>query len=107
MALSNFFNGQLYGRMSDDLQLAGVSKRMHDGYLRAVRQLADYCSTPPDQITEDQLRRFFPHLKNERHFASGSMRVAFQQSLQTIDLFLQLGDQLRLFPDNRSSRIVF
>jgi site-specific recombinase XerD len=63
--------------MSDDLHLAGVSKRTHEGYLRAVRQLADFCETPPDQITEDQLRGFFLHLKNERHFAYGSMRVAF------------------------------
>jgi len=77
MALSNFFNGKLYQRMSDDLHLAGVGKRTHDGYLRAVRQLADYCQTTPDQITEDQLRRFFLHLKNERKFATGSMRVAY------------------------------
>lgn len=77
MALSKFFTGQLYQRMSDDLHLAGVSKRTHDGYLRAVRQLADYGCVTPDQISEDQLRRYFLHLKNERHFASGSMRVAF------------------------------
>lgn len=77
MAHSTCFNGPLYERMSDDLHLAGVSQRTHDGYLRAVRQLADFCKTSPDQIDEDQLRRFFLHLKNERHFAYGSMRVAF------------------------------
>jgi integrase/recombinase XerD len=77
MAHSTYFNGPLYGRMSDDLHLAGVAKRTHDGYLRAVRQLADYCQTPPDQIIEDQLRQYFLHLKNERHFATGSMRVAY------------------------------
>ena len=77
MAHSTYFNGPLYKRMSDDLHLAGVSQRTHEGYLRAVRQLADFCETPPDQITEDQLRGFFLHLKNERHFAYGSMRVAF------------------------------
>ena len=77
MAKSNFFNGKLYQRMSDDLHLAGVSQRTHDGYLRAVRQLADYCQQAPDQISEDALRRFFLHLKNERHFAYGSLRVAY------------------------------
>ncbi len=77
MAHSTYFNGALYKRMSDDLHLAGVGQRTHDGYLRAVRQLADFCETSPDQIREDQLRRFFLHLKNERHFAYGSMRVAF------------------------------
>ncbi len=77
MAHSTYFNGALYQRMSDDLHLAGVSQRTHEAYLRAVRQLAGFCEMSPDKITEDQLRRFFLHLKNERHFAYGSMRVAF------------------------------
>jgi len=76
MARSTYFNGELYQRMSDDLHLAGRSKRTHDGYLRAVRQLADFCQTSPEKITEAQLRKFFLHLKNERKFAYGSMRVA-------------------------------
>ena len=62
--------------MSDDLQLAGLSQRTHDGYLRWIRQLADYCQTTPDAITEDQLRRIFLHLKHKRKFASGSLSVA-------------------------------
>lgn len=76
MSLSRFFHGPLYQRMSDDLQLAGMSQRTHDGYLRAIRQLADFCQTTPDQINEDQLRQFFLHLKVERNFAPGSLRVA-------------------------------
>jgi len=74
---SPYFNGQLYERMSEDLHLGGMSKRTHEGYLRAVRQLADFCKRSPDQISEDQLRKFFLHLKNDKAFASGSMRVAF------------------------------
>lgn len=77
MAKSNYFNGELYQRMSDDLHLAGVAKRTHDGYLRAVRQLADYCHCSPERVSEEQVRRYFLHLKNERHFATGSLRVAF------------------------------
>jgi site-specific recombinase XerD len=63
--------------MSEDLHLGGMAKRTHEGYLRAVRQLADFCRTSPDQISEDQVRRFFLHLKNDKAFASGSLRVAF------------------------------
>ena len=74
---SPYFNGALYERMSEDLHLGGMSKRTHEGYLRAVRQLADFCKRSPDQITEDQLRKFFLHLKNHKAFASGSLRVAF------------------------------
>lgn len=76
-AASRNFDGKLYQKMNEDLQLAGMSKRTVHGYLRAVRQLADYCQSTPDKITEQQLRRFFLHLKNERHFAYGSLRVAF------------------------------
>lgn len=75
MAHSQYFTGKLYQRMSDDLHLAGTAKRTHDGYLRAVRQLADFCQRSPDQISEDQLRAFFLHQKNDRNFASGSLRV--------------------------------
>jgi site-specific recombinase XerD len=63
--------------MSDDLQLAGMSRRTVHGYLRAVRQLADYCRTRPDRVTEAQLRRYFLYLINEKQFAYGSLRVAF------------------------------
>ena len=71
MAHSSYFNGSLYQRMSDDLHLGGMSERTHSGYLRAVRKLADYCRRAPDEITEDQLRRFFLHMKN------GTLRVAY------------------------------
>jgi len=62
--------------MSEDLHLGGMSERTHAGYLRAVR-LADYSKTAPDKITEDQLRRYFLFLKNEKKFAYGSLRVAY------------------------------
>lgn len=77
MAHSQYFTGKLYQRMSDDLHLAGMSERTHDGYLRAVRQLCDFAERAPDRVTEDQLRQFFLHLKNEKNFATGSLRVAF------------------------------
>ena len=76
MAKSSFFNGSLYQRMSEDLHLTGKGQRTHDGYLREIRKLADYCQTSPDQINEDQLRRYFLHLKNEKHYAEGSLRVS-------------------------------
>lgn len=74
---SRYFDGKLYQKMNEDLQLAGFSKRTVHGYLRAVRQLADYCQCRPNKITETQLRRYFLYLKNEKQFAYGSLRVAF------------------------------
>ncbi|QDS95669.1 Tyrosine recombinase XerC [Roseimaritima multifibrata] len=76
-AASKFFCGDLYRTMNEDLQLAGMSKRTVHGYLRAVRQLADWAKKTPDRVTEPQLRRYFLYLKNEKEFAYGSIRVAF------------------------------
>jgi hypothetical protein len=62
--------------MTQDLQLAGLSERTQDAYTRAVRQLAEYFRTPPDRLTESQLREYFPHLRNDRHFVAASLGIA-------------------------------
>lgn len=53
-------------RMKEDLQLRGLSKKTQQGYLRAVRQLAEYCKKPPDEIDEEELRQYFLYLSNEK-----------------------------------------
>jgi site-specific recombinase XerD len=63
--------------MLHDLQLTGLSQRTQEAYLRAVRQLADHFHTPPDRLTEPQLRDSFLHLKNDRHFAAASLGIAY------------------------------
>jgi len=75
MAESTYFTGALYQKMSEDLQLTSKAKRTHDGYLREIRKLADHYRLSPDRITEAQLRTYFLHLKNVRHFAAGSLTV--------------------------------
>lgn len=77
MATKTYFSGKLYDRMSEDLHLAGLGERTHDGYLRAVRKLCEFCRRSPDRITEPQLRKYFLYLKNDRKFATGSLRVAY------------------------------
>ena len=77
MATKTYFSGKLYDRMSEDLHLAGMGERTHAGYLRAVRQLCAFCRRSPDRITEPQLRKYFLYLKNDRKFATGSLRVAY------------------------------
>lgn len=63
-------------RMSEDLQLRGLSERTQTAYLRAVRKLVEHAERPADQVTEQQVRRYLLHLKTERQFAPGSLRVA-------------------------------
>jgi site-specific recombinase XerD len=64
--------------MLQDMQLVGHSFATQHSYLRAVRQLVNYCRTAPEQITEDQLRRFLLHLRNEKQHAAGTLKVAYQ-----------------------------
>jgi integrase/recombinase XerD len=64
-------------RMLQDLQLAGLSERTQEAYLRAVRQLADHFHSRPDRLSEQQVREYFLHLKNDRKFASASLGIAY------------------------------
>ena len=75
-AQSPFFKGILFQKMAQDLRLAGLAKRTVYGYLRAVRQLADYSEKSPDQLDEQDLRKFLLHLIVEREVASGTQSVA-------------------------------
>jgi hypothetical protein len=67
-------------RMRQELQLAGLSERTQEAYLRSVRQLATHFGKPPDQVTEPELRQYLLLLlllKNEKHFAPASLKIAF------------------------------
>lgn len=64
-------------RMRQQLQLAGLSERTQEAYLRAVRQLATHFGKPPDQVSEPELRQYLLFLKNEKHFAPASLKIAF------------------------------
>jgi integrase/recombinase XerD len=75
-AQSDFFPVELRKRLADDLQLSGMANRTVNGYLRAVRQLADFVKHSPQDVTDDNIREYFLHLKNQRQFANGSLRVA-------------------------------
>jgi site-specific recombinase XerD len=63
-------------QMHQDLQLAGLSERTQEAYLRAVRQLADHFHKAPDRLSEEQLRQYLLYLKNDKQFAPSSLIVA-------------------------------
>jgi hypothetical protein len=51
---------------------AGMSERTQSrkaGYVRAVRLLAEHYKKLPDKITEDELRRYFPYIKNDKKWS--------------------------------------
>ena len=49
-AASQYFKGNWYRKLIEDLQLAGKAKRTVYGYVRAVRKLADFHQKSPHQI---------------------------------------------------------
>jgi integrase/recombinase XerD len=67
----------LHKRMQQDLQLAGLSEGTQDSYLRAVRQLTDHFHTPPERLSEQQVREYLLYLKNHKKFASTSLGIAY------------------------------
>lgn len=67
---------ELRQRMLEDMQLRGLAPKTQTSYLRAVRQLAQYYSKPPDQITEEEIRDYFLYLKNEKKASRSACTVA-------------------------------
>jgi site-specific recombinase XerD len=61
--------------MMEDMQLRGLSKKTQEGYLRAVRQLAEHCKKPPDKIDEQDLRQYFLYLANVKKVSRSTWRV--------------------------------
>lgn len=66
---------ELRRRMKEDLQLAGYSTRTVASYIDTVRVLANYYHRSPDLITEDEIRRFFLYMINERKSSASSITV--------------------------------
>ena len=64
-------------RMVQDMQLAGCSPGTQDQYLGAVRRMSRFVGVSPDRLTENQLRKYFLHLKNERKLAPGTLKGAY------------------------------
>jgi integrase/recombinase XerD len=83
--------------MVEDMQLRGLSEKTQDGYVRAVRQLAEHYDKSPQNITDEELRQYFLHLTNVKHLSPSTIRVTlygikflFQHTLRkewpTLDL---------------------
>ena len=67
---------ELRQRMIECLQLRGLSERTQESYVRAVRQLAEHYHKAPDLISEEELRQYFLHLKNVKHYARNTTTIA-------------------------------
>lgn len=72
-------------RLIDDLYLAGYAHRTVQSYTGVVVQLAKHFGRSPDEITEEELRLFFVHLKEQRNLSDSS----FKQYISGIKFFYE------------------
>jgi integrase/recombinase XerD len=67
---------KLRQRMIEDMQLHGFSPSTQVQYVIAVRDLAQYFHRSPDQLSDEDLRRYFLYLTNERKLARSTTTIA-------------------------------
>lgn len=64
-------------QMLQDMQLAGLSDRTHESYLRSVRKFAQWLGKSPDVAAENDLRKYLLFIKNDQQWEGNSLRVAY------------------------------
>lgn len=57
-------------KMKEDLVLSGKRSKTVQAYLSAVRQLARYYNTAPDQLGEEQVRTWLVYLADQKKWPS-------------------------------------
>ena len=63
-------------RMLEDMQLKGFAERTQECYTRSVRQLSQHYNKPPAQISEEELRKYFLHIKNVKKWKRATVTIA-------------------------------
>lgn len=63
-------------RMLEDMALRGFTEKTQSSYVRAVEGLARYHGRAPDALSDEDIRRYFVHLKCERKLARPTITIA-------------------------------
>ncbi len=63
-------------RMIEDMSLRGFTEKTQSSYVRAVEGLARYHHRGPESLSDEQIRRYFVHLKCERKLARPTITIA-------------------------------
>ena len=63
-------------RMLEDMDLRGFSVKTQNSYVRSVAQLARYFNRGPETLSDEEIRRYFVHLKVERKLARQTVTIA-------------------------------
>jgi integrase/recombinase XerD len=63
-------------QLAEHLSLRSLSSRTHAEYLRYIRKLAGHCGKDPATLQEHEGRAYLISLKEQKHYAPSSMRIA-------------------------------
>ena len=94
-------------RMIDDMRLAGFAERTREVYIQAVRRIAAHYMRSPDVLSEEEVRAYLLHLRDERGVARGTFKtnhggIRFLYS-RTLDFDWALFSQKNAFARRGSS----
>jgi hypothetical protein len=67
--------GRIRERMEADLKLKGFASTTCKEYLLRARHFVAYCQRSPEQLGEEDIRRFLLHLVEERGVRAGTHRM--------------------------------
>ncbi len=70
-------NNSIIDRFVSDLKLRSYAKRSIKSYLRSVRQMHEFCDMPFEHITEEDLREYWLHCREERKWSSATLRISY------------------------------
>lgn len=63
-------------RMIEDMQLRGLSARTQEAYVAAVRRLSEYYHRKPNELAEEDLRKYFVYLIKEKEASPATITIA-------------------------------
>jgi site-specific recombinase XerD len=63
-------------RMLEDMALRGFTEKTQSSYVRAVEGLSRYHNRGPETLSNEEIRRYFVHLKCERKLARPTITIA-------------------------------
>lgn len=63
-------------RMSEDMRLKDFRPKTRDAYWRAVRQFLEHVKKEPSALTEEYVRSYLIHMRDERMLAPSTRNIA-------------------------------
>jgi len=66
---------KLKQRFIEDMDLHGYGERTIECYSRSLRQLEDHYKKPAEEVSEDEIRKYFLYNKNDRKWSRATNTI--------------------------------